>query len=605
MPKILVADDNSNIQKMVTLAFQERGIEVTAVNNGEAAVRRIPDLNPDLVLADVFMPVRNGYEVCEFVKKDQRFSHVPVILLVGAFDPLDEKEARRVGADGVLKKPFVPPDPLIAMVISALEKNPKIAAELAKAREAAAAPPPAPEPVAVEPPALKLTPKPLPEFPEPSAEESAAIYGFGKGVRALDDGEGAALSNEPSAPLPERDEDEEEEVETKKDWRRGGAAFEIPEDAGPIPALTADEKLDAEMFPSERDVPPKHIRVRDLDLTEAPTKETTLVAAPLEKAEEIIPVPVIAEPAPESVAIVEPVKIKTPAPAMLEPVSAEALEAHEPKVAHWMDMMASPSHQLPAQDWMSSLTSSSSASESSHTHAADAPSNEAPVNEAAPAAETPKTFFDKDLVEANAPGLDRNFLVAPPETVDSPAGADPNLVQDVAVRVTPEPLLVSDDSMPSSDAYHSKPRESAVPSFAIAPEPEVAEMPVAAPQTQEVNNDFPRIHPFGSNEPREMPQPEPVEEKTSGVFAEADSSHWEAERMPTALPPNHEALSDIPFLTPPPEPHNADGHVDSDTVDAVVRKVLERLEPQLHDLLSQGVLKPLVENLLQNELTKK
>ena len=70
MPRILVADDNSNIQKMVVLAFQERGIDVTSVGNGEAAVRRLPDLNPDLVLADVFMPVRNGYEVCEFVKKD-------------------------------------------------------------------------------------------------------------------------------------------------------------------------------------------------------------------------------------------------------------------------------------------------------------------------------------------------------------------------------------------------------------------------------------------------------------------------------------------------------------------------------------------------------
>ena len=106
MPKILVADDNSNIQKMVALAFQERTIDVVAVGNGEAAVRRIPDLKPDLILADIFMPVRNGYEVCEFVKKNNQFSHIPVILMVGAFDPLDEKEARRVGADGVLKKPF-------------------------------------------------------------------------------------------------------------------------------------------------------------------------------------------------------------------------------------------------------------------------------------------------------------------------------------------------------------------------------------------------------------------------------------------------------------------------------------------------------------------
>ncbi len=122
MAKILVADDNSNIQKMVGLALKDQGIDVVAVGNGEAAVRKISDLKPDLVLADVFMPVRNGYEVCSYVKQDPALSHIPVILLVGAFDPLDEQEAQRVGADGVLKKPFVPPDPLISMVKSALAR---------------------------------------------------------------------------------------------------------------------------------------------------------------------------------------------------------------------------------------------------------------------------------------------------------------------------------------------------------------------------------------------------------------------------------------------------------------------------------------------------
>src|SRR5216684_1535150 len=107
---------------MVGIALKDQGIEVVAVGNGEAAVRRIPDVHPDLVLADVFMPVKNGYEVCEFVKKDQRFSHIPVILLVGAFDPLDEREAQRVGADGILKKPFVPPEPLITMVKTLLDR---------------------------------------------------------------------------------------------------------------------------------------------------------------------------------------------------------------------------------------------------------------------------------------------------------------------------------------------------------------------------------------------------------------------------------------------------------------------------------------------------
>ena len=122
MAKILVADDNSNIQRMVGLALKDQGIDVVAVGNGEAAVRKISEIRPDLVLADVFMPVRNGYEVCQYVKEDPSLKHIPVILLVGAFDPLDEQEAQRVGADGVLKKPFVPPDPLIVMVKAALQR---------------------------------------------------------------------------------------------------------------------------------------------------------------------------------------------------------------------------------------------------------------------------------------------------------------------------------------------------------------------------------------------------------------------------------------------------------------------------------------------------
>jgi CheY-like chemotaxis protein len=121
--KILVADDNSNVQKTVALALADLNVDVIAVNNGEAAVRKIPEIRPDLILADIFMPVRNGYEVCDFVKKEFHLQHVPVVLLVGAFDPLDEREAQRVGADGILKKPFVPPEPLITMVKTLLERS--------------------------------------------------------------------------------------------------------------------------------------------------------------------------------------------------------------------------------------------------------------------------------------------------------------------------------------------------------------------------------------------------------------------------------------------------------------------------------------------------
>jgi CheY-like chemotaxis protein len=165
--KILVADDNSNVQKTVALALAELGVDVVSVSNGEAAVRKLSEMTPDLVLADIFMPVRNGYEVCEYVKKDSRFNQVPVVLLVGAFDPLDEREAQRVGADGILKKPFVPPDPLITMVKALLDRTlgerlvtvsvskPAVAvpsrAEAASVAEAPLPPPPFEEPAELEP----------------------------------------------------------------------------------------------------------------------------------------------------------------------------------------------------------------------------------------------------------------------------------------------------------------------------------------------------------------------------------------------------------------------------------------------------------------------
>ena len=299
VPRILVADDNTNIQKMVVLAFEERGVDVVAVGNGEAAVRRMPDANPDLVLADVFMPVRNGYEVCEFVKKDTRFAHVPVILLVGAFDPLDEKEARRVGADGVLKKPFVPPDPLIAMVMSALEKNPKVAAELAKARET----PPEPPPPPVMEIAAKAEPKPLPNFPEPSPEEAAAIYGFGKGVRSLDDEPETEERKTPKAPVAKaKDNDEDEDdfdgAATATDWRRtGGMDFEIPENTAVDPAYSYGKDLAPITFPSEKEVPPKRIHVRDDELDNDLDSEPVAPLAPL--GQQLASKPVDSSPAAE------------------------------------------------------------------------------------------------------------------------------------------------------------------------------------------------------------------------------------------------------------------------------------------------------------------
>ena len=104
--RILLADDSITIQKVVNLTFADEGIEVVAVSNGDLAERRLSEVKPDLVLADIFMPGKNGYELCEAIKQNPQFRNVPVVLLVGAFEPFDQAEARRVQADAHLTKPF-------------------------------------------------------------------------------------------------------------------------------------------------------------------------------------------------------------------------------------------------------------------------------------------------------------------------------------------------------------------------------------------------------------------------------------------------------------------------------------------------------------------
>ena len=104
--KLLLADDSITIQKIVALTFADEGIEVIAVGDGAEAIEKLNETSPDVVLADVFMPARTGYQVCEHIKQTERLKHIPVMLMVGSFEPFDEVEARRVGADDILTKPF-------------------------------------------------------------------------------------------------------------------------------------------------------------------------------------------------------------------------------------------------------------------------------------------------------------------------------------------------------------------------------------------------------------------------------------------------------------------------------------------------------------------
>jgi CheY-like chemotaxis protein len=109
VPKtVLLADDSITIQRVVELAFAHQDVSVVSVNDGERAIESIRRSAPDLVLADIGMPGRTGYEVAEFVRNQPGLASVPVLLLAGAFESVDHAQARQVGADGILTKPFDP-----------------------------------------------------------------------------------------------------------------------------------------------------------------------------------------------------------------------------------------------------------------------------------------------------------------------------------------------------------------------------------------------------------------------------------------------------------------------------------------------------------------
>jgi CheY-like chemotaxis protein len=107
-PKLLLADDSVTIQRVIELTFADEDVQVLAVGDGRQAIERVQTERPDIVLADVGMPEHDGYEVAAFIKGNPQLAHIPVLLLTGAFEPVDEVRARAVGCDGVLVKPFEP-----------------------------------------------------------------------------------------------------------------------------------------------------------------------------------------------------------------------------------------------------------------------------------------------------------------------------------------------------------------------------------------------------------------------------------------------------------------------------------------------------------------
>jgi CheY-like chemotaxis protein len=149
--KILLADDSLTIQKVVELTFSDSDYELVCVSNGLRAVEALDGERPDLVLADVVMPEKNGYEVCEAIKSNPSTARIPVVLLTGTFEPFDRERAERIGADAIVSKPF-DSQQLLTQVEELLSRAPASSGATTAAIVAPRPepPPPAPPPTAHE-----------------------------------------------------------------------------------------------------------------------------------------------------------------------------------------------------------------------------------------------------------------------------------------------------------------------------------------------------------------------------------------------------------------------------------------------------------------------
>jgi CheY-like chemotaxis protein len=173
--KLLLADDSVTIQRVVELTFSGEDVQVVTCGDGEQAIARIPIERPDIVLADIGMPKRSGYDVAAFVKGRPDLAHIPVLLLAGAFEPVDDARAQQVKCDGVLVKPFEP-----QQVVSRVREL----VDGSRDRMAQVIPMPSPQPVATFHAEAPVAPPPSPPTPEPPRKPESKLDDYFQGLDA-------------------------------------------------------------------------------------------------------------------------------------------------------------------------------------------------------------------------------------------------------------------------------------------------------------------------------------------------------------------------------------------------------------------------------------
>ncbi|HXT70886.1 MAG TPA: response regulator [Vicinamibacterales bacterium] len=173
---LLLADGSVTVQRVIELTFAHEDIRVTAVSDGRKAIQILDNEQPDVVLADIDLPEVDGYQLAAHMRRVPRLKNVPLLLLAGAFEPVDQQRARDVGSDGVIVKPFEP-QVVVTRVKELIDQRDRASQPMAKKEEVAAeaapgpkaVPPPAPPPAAPAPEPARQASRPEPAFPRPAA----------------------------------------------------------------------------------------------------------------------------------------------------------------------------------------------------------------------------------------------------------------------------------------------------------------------------------------------------------------------------------------------------------------------------------------------------
>jgi CheY-like chemotaxis protein len=122
MSRILLADDSPQALRLAEQILTSQSIEVVSVMDGATAVRRLGDVNPDLLITDVYLPIKSGFDLARLLKSQPQHRHVPIIFAAAPVDEFNEQDAKNAGADVILRKPFEA-SALLGAVQQLLEKS--------------------------------------------------------------------------------------------------------------------------------------------------------------------------------------------------------------------------------------------------------------------------------------------------------------------------------------------------------------------------------------------------------------------------------------------------------------------------------------------------